>query len=126
MQLLENPTSIGQHIKRRRLEQNLKQGEVAMLIGVSEDCITLWENERNRPQINHYPKIIQFLRYNPFVTETETLGGKIKKYRFENGLSIKKLAQMLDIEDRTLTNWENNFVAPISVKCQKLKELIQE
>lgn len=62
-------------------------GTPALAIFVSEDTITYWETGRRRPLIYHYPKIIEFLGYNPFPFETETIGRRIKKYRIENGLS---------------------------------------
>ncbi|MCB9065471.1 MAG: transcriptional regulator [Chitinophagales bacterium] len=121
---MENLKNIGEHLKRHRLQLYLKQADVAMEIGVSKDCITYWENNRSQPQIRHYPKIIMFLGYNPFIVDDSTLGGKIKKYRIEHGYSIKRLAQKLKVEERTLVSWEENEVVPKDVKYKKLKELI--
>lgn len=71
LQLLDNPKTIGEHIKRNRVALRLKQREVADIIGVSEDCITYWENERSKPQRRHYHKIIKFLGYNPFANRLQ-------------------------------------------------------
>lgn len=64
----DNPKTIGDLIRNRRIELNLFQKEVAEIIGVSEDCITYWENERSIPQKRHLSKITSFLGYNPFQT----------------------------------------------------------
>ena len=123
-QLIENPQTIGEHLKNRRSALRLTQREVASIIGVSEDCITYWENRRSTPQIQFFPRIIDFLGYNPFVAETATVGERIKKYRVENGLSIKKLARKLSVEERTIAGWERNQVAPTQQQHILIKELI--
>jgi DNA-binding transcriptional regulator YiaG len=65
--------------------------------GVSEDSVTYWENGWTFPQINYYSAIISFLGFNPFSLDTSTLGGRIKAYRYEHGLSHKALSKLLGI-----------------------------
>lgn len=91
---IDNPQSIGEHVKKRRLQLRLLQADVAKICGVCEDSITGWENGRSQPQIRYYPKIIQFLEYCPFANNNTTLGNKIRTYRFENGLSIKNYRKL--------------------------------
>lgn len=64
--IIEIPKTIGDKIRNRRIELNLFQKEVAQIMGVSEDCITYWENDRSIPQKRYSKKIIGFLGYNPF------------------------------------------------------------
>ncbi|HUZ57496.1 MAG TPA: helix-turn-helix domain-containing protein [Hanamia sp.] len=59
--LLTNPTTIGEKLKNRRLQLGLLQKDVANVIGVCEDSITLWENNRNEPSVVYYSKIIQLV-----------------------------------------------------------------
>lgn len=59
--MIETPQTIGEKILNRRLELGLYQKEVALLIGVSEDSVTLWENNRVRPQKKYLDKIEAFL-----------------------------------------------------------------
>jgi len=56
--------TIGDHIRAKRLDLGLLQKDVAKLIGVSEDCITFWENGRSKPQKRFYLLIIKFLNAN--------------------------------------------------------------
>ena len=88
-----NPQNIGEHLKKRRQELKLLQKDVVEILAVTENTITNWENEKATPLVYHYPKIIAFLGYNPFPIETETLGGRIRKYRIENGLSQEDFAK---------------------------------
>jgi DNA-binding XRE family transcriptional regulator len=119
---IENPQNTAEHLRKRRLQLKLKQAEVAILIGVSEDCITYWENNRSQPQINQYPKIIQFLGYNPFPLNENTFGGKIKKYRIEHGLSHKQLGKRLGVDPSTIGSWEDGKTFPSSLNLKKLQK----
>ncbi|WP_457129299.1 helix-turn-helix domain-containing protein [Mucilaginibacter sp. HD30] len=64
--IAENPRTLGEHILRRRLQLRLLQKDVAEIVGVTEECVTGWENGRSSPQIHIYPAISVFLGYYPF------------------------------------------------------------
>jgi DNA-binding XRE family transcriptional regulator len=55
--------TIADHLRKRRFDLKLSQSQVAKFIGVSNDTITYWENERTHPQVTFVPKIIGFLGY---------------------------------------------------------------
>lgn len=120
MKYMENPTTIGEKLRNRRLELNLLQKDVAGIIGVSEDTITFWENGRAMPQVHLYPKVTKFLGYLPFEIDTSTLGGKIKKYRFLNGISQAQLATELNVNESTIFNYENSKYQPQSKMLEKM------
>jgi len=63
--LPQNPVSIGEHIKKRRLEQRFSQKGLAQILGVNECTIWHWENNYYQPQTRFLSKIIEFLEYNP-------------------------------------------------------------
>jgi len=54
----------GDYIRKKRLDLNLLQREVAEILHVSEDTITGWENGRCAPQTRYISKIISFLGYS--------------------------------------------------------------
>ncbi len=87
------------------MELKLLQKDVAKLCEVTEDCITNWEKNRSVPQIKYYPQIIKFLGYLPFRIDSSTLGGKLKSYRYTNGLSKKRLAEILSVDGATISCW---------------------
>jgi len=122
--LLTNPTTLGEKLKNRRIELGMLQKDVANVIGVCEDSITLWENNRNEPSIIYYPKIIQFLGYVPFEVDSSTLGGQIKLYRYQNGLSQEELALKLEVNESTVFHYENNKHKPSSKTLRKFKSII--
>lgn len=124
LKTIENPRSIGEHIKKRRLELHLFQADVANILGVCEDSITGWENGRSEPQIRYYPKLIEFLGYNPIPENSETLGGRIKKYRLKHGLSLKHFAKLFGADEKSIVSWEKNETIPRKSILDKIKELI--
>lgn len=104
--------SIGDHIKKKRLDLHLFQKDVAELIGVQTDSIVNWERNRFSPQIHQLPKVIEFLGYMPFELPKETMGDKIKSYRKEYGLTQRKLAKILGVDQTTIRDWERNKHKP--------------
>jgi len=108
------PVTIGEHIKKRRMDLSLYQAEVARLLAVTEDCLCYWENDRNRPRLYQYPAIIAFLGYYPFDHETASFGGKIKRHKYEHGLSNEKLAKVLGVDETTVAQWERNQRLPLA------------
>lgn len=122
--LLINPATLGGKIRNKRLELRLLQKEVAKTIGVSEDSITLWENNKSKPYVRYYPKIIKFLGYVPFDIDSLTLGGQIKLYRYLNGLSQEDIGIKLGINESTVFHYENNKHKPTSKILKKIQKLI--
>lgn len=108
-----HPQSLGEHIRKKRMDLGISQEATAKQLGVSEDCICYWENCRKQPQIRHYPSIIAFLGYSPFDFETETFGGKIKKYKYKHGLNNANLAKLLGVDKTTVASWECNERKPL-------------
>jgi DNA-binding XRE family transcriptional regulator len=100
-----NPHTIGEHIRKKRIESRLPQKDLAAILKVTEDCITGWEKGRNEPRIRYYPRIIEFLGYYPFEHETETLGGKLEKARRCNGWTYRRLGNALGVDGSTARRW---------------------
>ena len=123
---IDNPQVIGEHIRKRRLELGLFQADLVKIFNVCEDSITGWETGRSIPQIQYYPKITKFLGYNPFACETQTLGGRIQKFRFERGLSHKKLGKIMGVDASTISGWESNEHVPNALKRTLLEKIINQ
>jgi transcriptional regulator with XRE-family HTH domain len=125
----ETLKTFGNHLRKRRLDLNLLQKEMAQKLGVCEPSIYNWENNQVAiPAIKYIPKIIEFLGYVPFDTATLSIGEEIVIYRRLLGLSQKKLAHKLGIDPCTLSKWERNkrqppekFLDEIERSCLKKK-----
>ncbi|RXK81699.1 helix-turn-helix transcriptional regulator [Filimonas effusa] len=102
------------------------QKEVAKFIGVTEDCVTLWENNRSKPMVKYYPKIIEFLGYFPFEIDISSFAGKIKYYRYINGFTQEDLARNLGINESTIFHYEKGTHKPNGRIRQILSLLLSE
>jgi transcriptional regulator with XRE-family HTH domain len=97
--------TLGDHLRKRRLDLKLLQKEVAQKLGVDKASIHNWETHRTNPSLPIIPKIIEFLGYIPFET-SNNLAEKIKAYRKLLGITQKSLAKELQIDPGTLARWE--------------------
>lgn len=124
--LLENPRTLGEHIRRKRLQLRLLQRDVAERIGVTEDSVTGWENGRSMPQIHLYPPIIAFLEYYPFEKDVATVSGKIEFIRYSSGWSFGRLAAEFGVDGTTVQSWHNKNKVFTESQNRILARLLQQ
>ena len=62
---LPPPVTIGEHIRAKRRERQLRQSDVGNQIGVGAETIASWEKEKAVPQIAFMPAIIRFIGNDP-------------------------------------------------------------
>ena len=98
--------TVGDHIKKRRLELGLLQRQLAEHLGVKTDTILNWEHDRTRPTLKYLPKVRAFLGYDPTPGDPKTLGEKVLQYRKSRGVSQKELAKTIGIDPTTLSRLE--------------------
>lgn len=122
----KNPVSIGDHIKKKRMDLKLFQSDVAKIFDISTDCVTYWENNRSTPKISFYPKIIEFLGYFPLNLDESTLSGRIKAYKYRNGTTSKMLGDLLKVDPSSVTEWENGNRNPSRKHLQMLETLFNK
>ena len=116
--------TIGDHIRKNRLDLNMTQLVVADFIGVDECTVTNWEKNHSQPRLYLLPKIIEFLGYLPFELPMETIGDKIITYRKEHGLSHRKLAKLLSVDQTTIRDWERNKHKPSKNLLERITKFL--
>ena len=100
------PQTLGEHIKRRRLQLGLYQKDVAAVIGVSTETVFNWEKGLNNPEIQYMPSIITFIGYDPEPPKPTNIAEYIKAKRRELGWTQERLAYHLGVDPCTITDWE--------------------
>lgn len=105
---------------KRRLELDLRQKDVALRLRVNEWTIGNWEKDITTPAVRYYPRIIEFLGYYPFAAP-QTLGERLLAKRRYTGLSRKRLARKLAIDEGTLTRWEEGASFPVGDHAQRIE-----
>ncbi len=109
----EHPATLGQHLKRRRIQLGLHQKQVAERLGLDECTIANWEKDRTCPAVRYLPRLIGYLEYNP-LPKPQTIGEQLRAKRQALGLSCKRLARMIGVDGGMLQQYEhgNRKVSP--------------
>jgi DNA-binding XRE family transcriptional regulator len=85
--------TLGDHIRKKRIELGLLQREAANLLGADPQSVNAWERNYHQPSLRLLPAIIGFLNYNPdAITDEASLGRRIVVRRRELGISQQALA----------------------------------
>ena len=103
----EHPETLGEHLKKRRLELGLLQREVAKTLRIDDASYFCWENDYRTPMIRFMPRIIDWLGYDPF-PEPTTAGEEIVALRRRRGISRKGFAKEMGIDESTLEKIEKS------------------
>jgi DNA-binding XRE family transcriptional regulator len=138
--IAKEPTTLGQHLKKKRFLAGVRQREAAVKLGVSTLTMSLWERDRVYPSWAFQPRLIAYLGYNPF-TETglktpqsnepscvaffspdapTTMGQKIKLHRLKLRKSRKQFAAELGISQKTLWGWETDRWQPSNLLKRRI------
>ncbi|MFQ5679709.1 MAG: helix-turn-helix domain-containing protein [Gemmatimonadota bacterium] len=131
--------TLGDHLRRRRAELQLKQRQVANLIGVHKDTIANWERNRTEPEIRYLPAIVDCLGHVPNIAgddspgsfrlaeaeSGENLPARLRLARQRLGLSQRTLAERLCVDESSVWGWENGHHRPIRRHRERVEALVK-
>lgn len=120
-----NPKTLGDHLKKQRLDMGLRQKDVALRLAVNDWTICNWENNKTVPAVRYLPRIIAFLGYDPFPVP-QSLGEEIVAARRKLGLSRKWLAKRLGMDEMTLARYETGAAVPQGGQASKLERFVAD
>jgi transcriptional regulator with XRE-family HTH domain len=103
------PKTLGDHIRRVRLQRSLTQPEAARLLGVVPSALLNWEKGRKEPSIRAIPVVLGFLGYDPF-PEPRTLPERLLAKRRSMGWTIREAARHAGVDPTTWGDWERGKV----------------
>ena len=121
----KHPSTLGEHLLKKRCEIELLQKDVGQRIGVSPWTIMNWEKGKTNPGIQYYPAIFSFLEYDPF-PDPKTLGEKIAAWRQQNGVTRKALARQLRIDETALAKREFDVASTSEKKAVQLTSFLEK
>jgi transcriptional regulator with XRE-family HTH domain len=118
---------LGDHLRKKRLDQKLHQMEVARRLGTHKTTIYNWEKNRATPSLPFLPKIVEVLGYIPHdSTSDRSIGQRIADSRRLLGMTQKELARRLGIDPSTLARWERGERQPSKALLEKLTVFLTE
>jgi transcriptional regulator with XRE-family HTH domain len=101
----ETPKTLGEHLKKARLDRGIPQREAAWAIGCGPLTFFHWEKGRVAPDVRFWPAILRYLGHDPR-PEPAAFGGRIRAAREAEGLSERELARRLGLAAGTVAVWE--------------------
>jgi DNA-binding XRE family transcriptional regulator len=119
-ELIEEPVTLGDHLRRRRLELGLYQKDVAAKIGVTTSTIWNWEHNWTIDP-RYIPLVIEFLGYNPILCPKDLLD-RLAWYKLVNGLPLEELGAVMERDPEQLADWLSGRHDP----CRKNRERIEK
>ena len=99
------PETVGDHVRKRRLELGLTQKAVANLLGVTQFSVINWEKHGMTPPATTMGRIIKFLGYDPLPVG-QTISERLRQQRRLRGWGQRELAGHLGVDRCTVTGWE--------------------
>ena len=99
----EFPITVGDHIRKKRMDLGLLQREVAEIIGVTESSVWNWEHG-TEPELQYNPRIIKFLGYIPFDCPDDTVG-RLAWYKRVNGMNLDYLGEAMGRDPEQISDW---------------------
>jgi transcriptional regulator with XRE-family HTH domain len=141
--IAKEPTTLGQHLKKKRFMAGLRQKQIAVKLGVSARTLSLWECDRIVPAWAFQPRLIAYLGFDPFTdltpgrpkgNETQcvaflspqapvTTGEKITQRRLKLKKTRRQLASELGVSVKTLWGWETDRWQPSALFQKRLARL---
>jgi transcriptional regulator with XRE-family HTH domain len=117
--------TLGDHLRKRRLDLGLRQSDLARQLGVWTSTVNTWENHHFDPEVQHVPNIVRFLGYDPFGPPPSGFAARLKAARIAAGLTRDRLAARLGIHPATVAKWERGEAQPTPALRRRLQAQLQ-
>ncbi len=117
--MTQDPVTLGDHLRRRRLELGLYQKDVAIQIGVTTSTLWNWEHGW-KVDLKFVPRVIQFLGYNP-IPQPKGILERLAWYKQVNGLTLEQLGAEMGRDPEQLAGWLNGRNKPCRQNQEKIR-----
>ena len=117
--------TLGDYLRKVRLDRGLSQPEVARILKVTTASITGWELNRNEPTPKFARAIIAFLGYFPFIGNDHSLGKRLYFARLITGKTQEQVADLIDCDESNLRRIELGEKEPYEGTRGKIEEYIR-
>lgn len=114
--------SLGDHLRKRRLDLKLLQRDVGARVGADTKTVANWELNRTAPDLAHLPAIFAFLGFDPR-PDGASFGQRLRRARTAKGLSHRNLAHAIEVDESTVWKWEDGRHQPTERLRERLREI---
>ena len=116
--------SLGMCLQRRRRELGLRRIDAAAQLGVDEKTLMWWELDAREPIVSAYPRLIEFLGYEPW-SEPCSLAEALLAERRRRGMEIRQIAALTGVDEGTWRRWERKEWKPTRLTVPALNQLLR-
>ncbi len=120
----KQPKTLGDQLRKRRMDLGLSQRKLARQLGVNKTSIEHWERNEVEPARWMVPRIREFLGLQPS-RPPSSFAERLTAYRRGLGLSQEALARMLGVHKTTVVRWETGKRQPSKRLSKSLGSLLQ-
>ncbi len=117
-------STLGDHLRKIRLDRGLTQLDVARILNVTSDTIYKWESNLFPPLPKHSNNIMIFLGYVPFEESYQKFHELIRAARIQKGDNLKEAALKIGCDPTALSRIEKNLVNPHANTRSKIEKYI--
>jgi DNA-binding XRE family transcriptional regulator len=138
----KKPSTIGEHLRKRRFLLGLRQSQAAQQLGVSKRTLGLWERDKVCPSWKLQTRVVTFLGYDPFTDPAlgmpggnkpdgvafssicgapQTFGQLLFRHRIQFKKTRQEFAKELGISVKTLRGWEIGLHRPSGNQENRIK-----
>ncbi|MCB0575002.1 MAG: helix-turn-helix transcriptional regulator [Saprospiraceae bacterium] len=114
--------TLGDYLRKTRLDRGLSQPEVARILNVTPDTVTGWELNRHEPPARLSKAIIAFLGFCPH--EGKSPGKELKCARLITGKTQREVAEMIGCDASNLRYIELDKRKPQPKTLEKIQDFI--
>jgi DNA-binding transcriptional regulator YiaG len=127
--------TIGDHLRKRRLEFGLSQPQLAKQLGVSAASILNWELRKQVPELRFLKRLWEFVGMRipidaalpPQQAAADgAIGERIRCARRRLALTQVQLARHLGVDPCTVQSWETGRHGPQACRREKLWRWLRE
>lgn len=118
----ENPGTVGEHLRKRRLDLRQTQVQTARQFGITPTAYIKWESGHIVPSVSKWPEVLRFLAYDPLPPPV-TFAESVTALRRALGLDKRRLAARLAVDVKSILNWEAQKTVPVRQTAHKLLAL---
>ena len=112
-------------IKELRQSKGLTQAELAQKVGISEQSVSFYENDRRKPKIETWNRLADFFNVSiPYLKGLPEPARKnrLKELRNQRKLTLDDIEEKTGIKRGTYSNYENRKTEPKLEVWQKLAD----
>ena len=120
----EFPITVGDHIRKKRMDLGLLQREVAEIIGVTESSVWNWEHG-TEPELQCNPSSIKFPGYIPFDCPDDTVG-QLAWYKRSMGMNLDHLGEAMGRDPEQLSDWLSGRHNPFRKNREKMELFLEQ